>query len=230
VTRHLLAAPAIAALLVLVTGCASDDTASGPRNTTVTTGTTGAVVPSGPDAAVLAGLIAELEVAEPDPARPPYDRDGWEEGLVIDGDCLRTRHEVLAEESTVEVALDGCRVVAGRWLDPLTGDVFTDADDLQVDHLVALADAHRSGAWRWDADRKAAFANDLSNPDHLNAVDGGENQRKADEGPETYRPADPGAACWYATAYARVKTTWDLTVTPAQHDGLVDLLASCQAG
>ena len=117
--------------------------------------------------------------------------------------------------------------MAGRWTDPLTGEPVDDPLRLEVDHLVALADAHRSGGWRWDADRKAAFANALDDPNHLNAVLSAENQRKADDGPESYRPADPSAWCWYATAYARVKSTWELSVTAAQMAGLRELVGSC---
>ena len=46
---------------------------------------------------------------------------------------------------------------------------------VQIDHVVALADAWRSGAWQWDAQRRQEFAND---PENLLAVDGQANEDK----------------------------------------------------
>jgi hypothetical protein len=231
------------AVLALAAGaCGSDPTASPPAgHDSATASVAGPTSPpstqlSRPDPPapprgdgdLLAGYLDELTVAAHDPARPAYDRESWEEGLDTDGDCLRTRHEVLTDESIQPVRIADCKVVAGSWIDPLTATATTDPADLEVDHLVALADAHRSGGWRWDPDRKAAFANALADPGHLNAVSSAENQRKADDGPESYRPPDPSAWCWYATAYARVKATWELTVTPDQMAGLRALASSCR--
>ena len=89
-----------------------------------------------------------------------------------DGDCQDTRQEVLIEESLIAPALDarGCRVIAGRWRDEYTGAVYTDPNDVEIDHRVPLANAHRSGGWAWDRSRKRDYANDLLDPEHLVAV------------------------------------------------------------
>ena len=53
----------------------------------------------------------------------------------------RTRgRKSLIEESLVAATLDSrrCRVVAGRWRDEYTGDVYTDPADLEIDHRVPL--------------------------------------------------------------------------------------------
>jgi hypothetical protein len=64
-----------------------------------------------------------------------------------DGDCQDTPAEVLIVESTITVTLsaDGCDVIAGQWVDIYTSRVFTDPSLLDIDHMVPLADAHRSG-------------------------------------------------------------------------------------
>jgi hypothetical protein len=211
---------------LVIGACTSDDDEPSEAATTASPPPT--AIPSGTRDELLT-LIQRLEVADPDPSRPRYVRDDWDEGRDEDGDCLRTRHEVLADESLVPATIEDCHVLAGEWVDPLTGQDVTDPDQLQVDHLVALADAHRSGGWRWDTETKGDYANSLTDPDLLNAVLGAENERKADAGPEAYRPPNRESWCWYGFAYARVKATWSLTVTPEQADGLRQLAQECPA-
>ena len=65
---------------------------------------------------------------------------------------------------------DQCRVESGEWNGPYTGEQFTDPIDLDVDHMVPLANAHRSGGWLWSESRRRDYANDLSYEGHLIAV------------------------------------------------------------
>lgn len=174
------------------------------------------------------GGLARPRVAAPDPARTRYSRDawqphGWEDA---DGDGCNTREEVLlAAGSAVRVG-PGCRIEAGEWTDPYTGRTVTNPSQLQIDHMVALADASASGGWAWSAERKVAFANDLDDGE-LNAVWGEENERKADYGPDRWLPPSAGARCWYVSTYARVKSRWGLTVTAAQWAAIERVWAGC---
>ena len=89
-----------------------------------------------------------------------------------DGDCQDARQEVLVEKSVgiiIFTDVGQCRVASGKWLAPFTGTIVTDPSKLDIDHLVPLANAHRSGDHARDSDRKRAYANDLSNPAHLAA-------------------------------------------------------------
>jgi hypothetical protein len=137
---------------------------------------------------------------------------------------------VLIDESFAPVAFDGCRVVSGQWLGLYTGTVVTDASSLDVDHMVPLANAHSSGGWAWDAARKQAFANDRNDADHLIAVTASANRSKGAKGPEDWRPPDESYWCEYATDWARIKDTWDLSVTSAELVALRDMLGSCPTG
>ena len=56
--------------------------------------------------------------------------------------------------------------------------MFTDASLLDIDHLVPLKEAHESGGFDWDADRRRDYANDLSDPNTLIAVARGLNRQK----------------------------------------------------
>ena len=80
------------------------------------------------------------------------------------------------------------RVESGDWFGAYTGESFTDPGDLDVDHMVPLENAHRSGGWAWSKERKAEYANDLSYANHLIAVQASANRRKGSKGPEEWKP------------------------------------------
>ena len=170
----------------------------------------------------LAAALEEL-IAPLDPNRPGYNRDLFFEGADLDNDCVRTRHEVLQEEA-LEYSMSGCRVTAGTWFDPFTAVYFYDPVDLQVDHVVALADAWRSGAWAWNDSRRETFSNDLAN---LNAIQAEENSRKSDAGPASYRPANGTQNCNYLVQYGTVKVTYRLSITQADYNAVSAGLADC---
>jgi len=164
-----------------------------------------------------------------DPATP-YRRDAFGGG---DWDYdpatgCNTREQVLIDESVIEPEVDDrCRTTVGRWISLYDGRTTDDRADLQIDHLIPLADAWRSGADTWTPERRDAFANDRTSPDTLIAVTGSVNESKGDSTPDVWLPPDEGAWCAYAQMWVHVKATWHLSVTPPERDRLQRLLASC---
>jgi hypothetical protein len=123
-------------------------------------------------------------------------------------------------------------VLAGTWHDPYTGRTLTfvdlkdprQAEAVQIDHVVPLAEAWVSGAAGWPRDRRELFANDLR---ELLAVDGPTNMSKGDGDPAAWRPRK-GYQCTYARRWIAVKTRWRLAVDPAEVAALRDMLGYCR--
>ncbi len=161
---------------------------------------------------------------------PEYDRGEWRHWIDEDSDCQNARQEALIEESTIAVeftADDQCRVASGRWVGPYTGTIVNDPGALDIDHMVPLENAHRSGAWAWDRERKRQFANFLGYENHLIAATSSANRSKGSKGPERWRPPLESYWCVYAIDWVAIKNFWDLTVTEAEYEALREMLATC---
>ena len=177
-------------------------------------------------------LTLDLAVAEPPDDLPDYNRRDWRHWRDADRDCQDARQETLIAESTVPVTFestDECRVATGSWVGPYTGEAVSDPGRLDVDHMVPLANAHRSGGWAWSKDRKAAYANDLEYEHHLIATTARANRSKGSQGPENWRPPEEAYWCEYATHWATIKSEWELTVTERELQALQDMLETCAA-
>lgn len=174
----------------------------------------------------LAGLLARLTVAAEQ--RAGYDRDLFEHWIDADGDGCNTRYEVLLEEAvTVPAVGEGCALSGGTWFSLYDGRSFNDPGNLDIDHVVALAEAWDSGAFAWSAEARRAYANDLDAPFALIAVSAGSNRSKSDLDPADWLPPSAAARCPFLGAWIAVKVRWDLAVDPRERAALDSLVADC---
>src|SRR5689334_17544925 len=146
-------------------------------STTSTTAPPATVLPT-TARALAETLLSRVPVAEEDD-RAGYDRGLFEHWIDADGDGCNTRCEVLLRQQLPD----------GGWFSTYDRTHVAHSSDLDVDHVVALAEAWRSGASTWDAARRRDFANDLDEPLALIAVSGSSNRSKSDRDPSSWRPA-----------------------------------------
>lgn len=92
------------------------------------------------------------------------------------------------------------------------------------DHLVPLAEAHRSGRHSWSRSRMLSFSSYL---DNLYVLNIGENRDKDDSDPDEWQPSNTGDHCDYAKVWIAVKLKWDLTVDTAERNALNSMLNTC---
>jgi Protein of unknown function (DUF1524) len=168
-----------------------------------------------------------------------YVRDAFgSDWIDTDHDGCNQRDDVLLRDAvagTTWVQQQGAcdhDVLAGTWHDPYTGHTltFTDLKDLrqaeaiQIDHVVPLAEAWVSGARGWSRERREQFANDLG---ELLAVDGPTNMSKGDGDPASWRPRK-GYQCTYARRWIAIKTRYSLAVDSSEKAALAQMLGYCR--
>ncbi len=180
---------------------------------------------------VLAGALGVAR-ANSEVSVEPYQRSLYEHWIDADQDCQDTRQEVLVAESLAPVELDeqGCHVRNGQWEDAFTGDVVTRPSEIDVDHRIPLAEAHRSGAAFWAPEKRARFANDLSHSDALIAVTGRVNRQKGDRDPASWLPPDPRDQCRYVEKWVLLKAAWELSMDEREKEAVRTVLRRCRLG
>ncbi len=223
-SRHRTIAALVLGATLLGACTSSDGTAS-----TTTTGTTSTTSSTTGIPATARAAVDALMVAQPPTGLAPYRRDAFGNDWAYDPTTgCNTRERVLIAESLATAVVDDrCHPSSGKWVSGYDGVTTTDPTQLQIDHLIPLADAWRSGAAAWTADRRLAFANDLTSPETLLAVTGSTNESKGDRTPDQWMPPNRRSWCSYATSWVDVKHRWGLTVTPAEKAALVQILSGC---
>ncbi len=102
----------------------------------------------------------------------PHWSDAQEYGWKLpagtpDPESCDVRDAALIRDGRKERVEQYCDVVSGRWFDPYGGQRYTNPSDIDIDHIVPLANAWRSGASKWTTAKRERFANiprDVSSP------------------------------------------------------------------
>jgi hypothetical protein len=236
-TRLAAALLALAAALLL-TGCTAagplaDAGQGGSGAADGAAGTAGTGVDLRFDLATVTSQLKTVQVKRVDPYNG-YDRvkdfgDAW---LDVDGNGCDTRSDILRRDLADVSPSTGCKVDSGVLHDPYSGKTVDyrrgkeSSEAVQIDHVVPVYEAWRTGAQAWTQQKREALAND---PLNLIAVDGDANQDKGDLDPERWLPPLKSYRCAYVERYVTVLAKYDLTVPSSEMTALTRLLGACPA-
>ena len=160
-----------------------------------------------------------------------YDRSLFKLWIDADKNGCDTRKEVLISEAIVKPTKStGCKLVGGKWISRYDFITYTDSSKLDIDHLVPLAEAWRSGAWAWTNQQRMEYANDLGIPMALNAVTASVNRSKGDRDITSWLPSDKKFLCDYLKGWVTVKAKYKLTVDVLEAQIINKNNQSCSLG
>jgi len=151
----------------------------------------------------------------------------------VDHNGCDTRNDVLRHYLTEIVVKPGtkdCVISAGKLLDPYSGQTIEfvrgqgTSSQVQIDHVVALADAWQKGAQQLDPQIREQFAND---PLNLIPTSGKLNQQKGAGDAATWLPPNRAFRCEYVARQVAVKQRYHLWVTAAEQQAMVRVLNTC---
>ncbi|MCS0601289.1 HNH endonuclease family protein [Streptomyces sp. LP11] len=182
-----------------------------------------AALPTPVSGATARSYLSQLTVATED--RTGYKRDLFPTWITISGTC-NTREYILKRDGSNVVTDSACVAQSGSWYSPYDGATWSAASDVDIDHLVPLAEAWDSGASKWTTAQRQAFANDVTRPQLL-AVTDNVNQAKGDQDPATWVPSRTAYLCTYVRAWVQVKYYYNLSVDSAEKTALTNDLAGC---
>lgn len=166
-----------------------------------------------------------------------YSRDQFGRAWTDDNDDelghnhCDTRDDILARDLTDVVRQGSCVVMWGVLDDPYTGRVIVfhhgpkTSAQIQIDHVVPLADAWRTGAQQLTPEIRTNLAND---PRNLLAVEGRANTVKSDQDASQWLPPNSAFHCTYVDKQISIKAAYHLWVTPEEKDAMRKVLSSCK--
>ena len=158
-----------------------------------------------------------------------YDRSLFKHWIDADKDGCDTRAEVLISEAVIKPKVGkNCKITGGKWISAYDGKSITNASQLDVDHLVPLAEAWRSGAWAWTAKQRQDYANDLGDKRALIAVTLTTNRSKSDKDFSDWLPKLD--SCGYVKNWIAIKIRYSLTYDEKEAAALLKFFEVCKFG
>lgn len=173
------------------------------------------------DAVQARAQLAVLRVA-PEDTGAHYRREDWPHWEIVSGEC-DAREIVLQRQGRDVTTGAHCRITGGTWTSPYDGVTITQPGQLDIDHMVPLAEAARSGTRGWTRAQREAYANDTALV--LVAVTAKSNRSKGDGDPAKWLPAQN--RCGYVARWVAVKSKYGMNLDRVEHDAIAGILAHC---
>ncbi len=110
----------------------------------------------------------------------------------------------------------------GKIISPYTGECFSNLRQTQIEHIVAIYEAHKSGLCSADMATRRAFGSDLLN---LTLAAPSVNRKKGAKDATEWMPQRN--SCWFAHRVLQVRLKYQLTIDRREADALEAVLAAC---
>lgn len=213
---------------VLLVGCAATDELSKAAQEAASADVSGATkstkaVPIISEAKARQ-LIGRLPVLKSQVSMAGYDRAKFPHWKDLNKNGCDAREDALINHGKNVKKGAGCKITSGTWLDPYSGETYTNPRQLDIDHIIPLAAAWRRGAGSWTTAKRTNFANDPQNtlPVYLSL-----NRQKGDKTAEAWKPPARGYWCVYARKTVQVHFAYRLPLTAPEKQALLNMLGTC---
>ena len=171
-------------------------------------------------------LLTELTVKADNTSKD--SRTNFKHWTDADGDGCDTRQEVLiTERVSGSGPTNRSCTFTGSWKSKYDGATTTNSSSFDVDHMIPLAEAWRSGAAGWTSKTRENFANDLDFAGSLIAVTASSNRSKSDRDPAKWLPTSNSYRCTYVATWTAVKWRWQLSINQAEKDAISATMRNC---
>ena len=142
-------------------------------------------------------------------------------GLVVapEESCSRYIRKDYAYSQSVEPKI---AAQLGKIISPYTGECFDNLRQTQIEHIVALFEAHRSGLCRADMKTREVFGSDLLN---LTLASPRVNRKKRAKDAAEWMPDIN--QCWFANRVLQVRLKYRLTIDRREAEALETVLSAC---
>ena len=195
-----------------------------------------------------ANAIEELKsvrIAETDDSAYNQDIRKKEYGTWKDYKGWSTRDELLAQNAK-ESTQNATSLTSGTWYCEYTGEDLTYnskediANNIQIDHIIPVAYAHKHGASGWSEDKKKEYYNDMGTPSAyttgatdennyekvgtLIISDAKSNTAKGDKGPSRWMPNNKNFWTTYLKKWVHIAHKYDIALSREDYDFIADHL------
>lgn len=197
-------------------------------------------IPTGESAVRVLSTLAVADQTDKSSDRKDHDWANAADGkhaayntrdLVLDRDLSGTTHKANGRVATgtldPEPYTGGTvHFVQGKANKAEGGSASATDGGIQIDHVVAYAEAYNSGLKDRTEEQRDAYYTD---PDVLLAVQARANNAKKDADAAGWMPSWDAFRCDYAALQIGIKAKYSLTVNQKEHDALASTLAQCPA-
>ena len=154
-----------------------------------------------PRSSLGADVLRGLVVA-PENRCSPYDRDDYSYSQSVEEQIVASMGKII--------------------YGPYTGSRFDSTSDTDIEHIVALSEAHDSGLCEAGAETMRRFASDIVN---LTLASPAVNRRKGGKDAAEWLP--DLNRCWFASRVVEVRQKYGLTIDQREHNVLESILSGC---